>query len=170
MNDSRLLQFKFNGGAVYFRFFLWTVLLILILISFVLGYERNGNPWVIIMLSIYIMVQWITNFRFLIAVIKQIPAFEIKEGSLYDYQSGVVVDWAEVKSYGLVKSYLSYYIEFKVKNKKKLSLIKNPVMRMRNLISLSKELVVFSINVSLLENDGIYLFSAIEKFEINMSK
>ncbi|WP_293309839.1 hypothetical protein [Pedobacter sp. UBA5917] len=163
MDKTKL--FKFREGVVYFRFFLWTVFALLILISCFLQYEQN-SPLLIIPLSVFVLINWIINFRCFVAVVKGIPAIEFKNGFVFDFQSGVVIDWEEIKTYGLVKGYLSSFVELRVKNRRKyLNQTKNPVVMILNLFSLNKEIIVFSINMSLLETDGNYFISEHEKLK-----
>jgi len=122
-----------------------------------------GYAFILFMTTVTLILA-IRIIKFFIQLVAGRPALTLTEKNLFDYQSGLTIDWTDIKEFDF-GGYRTTYISIKLLDKEKyISLFKNPVTKF--LYRLNSKLFhgTFTFNVSILKGNNDKIIETLELY------
>ena len=123
----------------------------------------KGYAFILFMATVTVILA-IRIIKYFIQLLNRQPALTLTEKSLFDYQTGVTIDWTDIKDFSF-GGYRTTYISIKLVDKEKyILLFKNPVIKF--LYRLNSKLFhgTFTFNISILKGNNDKIFESVQHY------
>jgi hypothetical protein len=102
--------------------------------------------------------------KYFIQLVAGRPALTLTEKSLFDYQTGLTIDWTDIKDFK-IGGYRTTYISIKLFDSEKyISIFKNPLTKFLYRLNTKWFHGTFTFNVSILKGNNDKIFETLEYY------